>query len=361
MPTSVVDRVSDPEVRVGELVDGYARRVHPAVLAQHVGGSVSSPLGVWLLLAACATGARGADREALEVAIGCGATEAGELLALVLAEPPRALRAAIAVWVRAADATAELGAWLRGLPRSVQSGSMPSQAQADAWADEHTAGLIRRFPLTIDGATRIVLASALATRVSWERPFDVVAATQHLAPASPWRGRVQRLLWDPRPGQYAMLAITRAAGLVAVHCAVAREDLTVISVSADPEVNRASVLEAALEIAAATRRGSTVPACSLFDLPVGTGHSWQITEHEIPTHITGERVQRITSVSLPAWRINSDLDLATSSEFATAPALEALRRLISPRPDDRPERLRPPSRRLPGTGLQPPRSPGSPS
>ncbi len=29
MPGSIVDRVSDPEVRVGELVNGYARRVHP--------------------------------------------------------------------------------------------------------------------------------------------------------------------------------------------------------------------------------------------------------------------------------------------------------------------------------------------
>jgi hypothetical protein len=68
MPGSIIDRVSGPAVRVGELVDGYARRVHPAVLEQHDGGSVSSPLGVWLLLAACATGAQEVDREALELA-----------------------------------------------------------------------------------------------------------------------------------------------------------------------------------------------------------------------------------------------------------------------------------------------------
>jgi hypothetical protein len=45
-------------------------------------------------------------------------------------------------------------------------------------------------------------------------------------------------------------------------------------------------------------------------------------------------VQRITGVSLPSWKINSDLNLATSSAFATAPALKVLRRLIGPRPDD---------------------------
>ena len=141
MPGSIVDRVSDPAVRVAELVDGYARRVHPAVLEQHGGGSVCSPLGVWLLLAACATGAQGDDREALELALGCSAEEAGELLALVMADPPPALKAAIAVWVRAADASADLAAWVRGLPESLQSELMPSQAQADAWADEHTGGL----------------------------------------------------------------------------------------------------------------------------------------------------------------------------------------------------------------------------
>jgi hypothetical protein len=331
---SIVDRVSDPAVRVGDLVDRYARRVHPAVLEQHDGGSVSSPLGVWLLLAACATGARGADREALELALGCQAAQAGELLALVMADPPPALRSAIAVWVRAADTTADLAAWVRGLPAAVQSGSMPSQAQADAWADERTAGLIRRFPLTIDEDTRIVLASALATRVSWQRPFELVAAAEHLAPGSPWRGRVQRLLWDPRPGQDALLTSTRAAGLVAVHCAEACEDLTVISVSADPEVPRAAVLEAALEVAAYSRQGSTCPACSLFELPVGSGHSWQITEREVPTYSAGQRVQRIAGVSLPAWELQGNVDLEMSSAFATAPALAVLRRLIGPRPDD---------------------------
>ncbi|MGI8712183.1 MAG: hypothetical protein ACR2NR_03170 [Solirubrobacteraceae bacterium] len=40
------------EARLVELVCGYARRVHPAALVQHAGESVSSPLGVWVLLAA---------------------------------------------------------------------------------------------------------------------------------------------------------------------------------------------------------------------------------------------------------------------------------------------------------------------
>jgi hypothetical protein len=320
--------------RMATVLDGYARRVYPAVLEQHGGGSVSSPLGVWLLLAACVSAADGEHRTALEEALGCPADQASELLAAFMSAPPPALKAAIAVWVRAVDATDALAAWVRGLPRAVESGFMPTQQEANAWAERNTLGLIETFPLEIDGATRIVLASALATKVSWLVPFDVVPASEHLREGSPWRGTVERLLWDRYTAGVAMIAETRAAGFVAVHQAMAKEDLTVISVSADPDVSRAAVLDAAHEIAASARQGSPPPACSLFDLPLGSGHSWEITEHETRTYTAGEHVERIAGASLPAWRAKSDLDLEASALFGTAPALEVMRELIGPRPDD---------------------------
>ena len=91
--------------RLPGLVAGYARRVSPAVLDQHQAGSVSSALGVWLLLAACAAAAQGSDRAALEEALGCSAEEAARLLAAFMADPPDALKAAIALWVAVDDAT----------------------------------------------------------------------------------------------------------------------------------------------------------------------------------------------------------------------------------------------------------------
>lgn len=320
--------------RMAALVDGYARRVYPAVLEQHDGASVSSPLGVWLLLAACASAADGDHRAALEEALGCPAEEAGELLGAFMSAPPPALEAAIAVWVSVADATDALARWVRGLPPVVASGFMPTQQEANAWAEKNTLGLIKSFPLEIDEATRIVLASALATKVSWLVPFDVVQASEHLREGSPWRGMVQRLLWASRPDGLAMIAETRAAGLVAVHQAVAKEDLTVISVSADADAPRAAVLDAAHEIAASARQGSPPAECSLFELPLGTGHSWQITERETRSFTAGERIERIAGASLPAWQVKSELDLQASELFATAPALEVMRELIGPRPDD---------------------------
>jgi hypothetical protein len=46
------------------VVDAYSPRVYPAVLEQHAAQSVCSPLGVWLLLAACVTGAGAEERAA---------------------------------------------------------------------------------------------------------------------------------------------------------------------------------------------------------------------------------------------------------------------------------------------------------
>jgi hypothetical protein len=314
--------------RLGALVDAYSRRVYPAVLEQHTGASVSSPLGVWVLLAACASGARGANRSALEEVLGCLADEASELLNEFAGSLPAALKAAIAVWVSVADARAELAEWVRGLPPLVESGFMPTQQEADDWADRNTLGLIKRFPAEIDADTKVVLASALATRVSWEVEFDVVPAAEHLSESSPWRKTVERLLWDPDPDGIAMIAQTRAAGVVAIHQAVAKEGLTVVSVSADPAIARDRVLDATHEVAARVRAGRPIEAHSLFDLPVGDGHSWQIKEKQIYTWRAGERAERIAGASLPAWHVRSDLNLESSALFGAAPALATLGQLI---------------------------------
>jgi hypothetical protein len=236
-----VESRSVGSARLTELVEDYARRIYPAVLDQHSAASVCSPLGVWLLLAACAPVADGENRHALEGALGCSGDEAHELLSGFLAVPPPALKAAIAVWTSMTDASEAIAAWVRGLPAEVESGYMPTKAEADGWANRKTLGLIKTFPLQIDEMTRVVLASALATKVSWELPFDVTPAGEHLGTDSPWRGAVKRLLWDRAPRPAAMIASTSSAGLVAVHPAIAREDLTVISVSAHPAVSRRSV------------------------------------------------------------------------------------------------------------------------
>jgi hypothetical protein len=315
------------------LVEDYCQRVCPAVLGQHRDDSVASPLGIWLLLALCVDAASGQDRTELEAVLGCSAEEAGHLIGSFLDSPPPALRSALALWVEEADITPAFSAWSRKLPRGVEQGGIPSQAEADRWADRHTSGLIKRFPIEIYRWTRLILTSALATNVSWVTPFSVAAAQDHWPTSSPWHDRVDQVLLDEHPNELTFLAATEQAGIVAVHVALARENVAVMSVSADPAVDRLLVFKAAYQLASLCRLDQLRTArYSLFDLPLGRGHSWEITEREVPVHRAGEHTERVVSTTLPAWRTEGRLDLMASPLFGASAAASALLKLIEPHP-----------------------------
>jgi len=193
-------------------------------------------------------------------------------------------------------------------------------------------GLINQFPIEITELTRLILASALATKVSWQERLEVVPAAEHLRDSSPWVDRVQHVLLDRWPTVPLMLARTEAAGVVAVHFAVATEDLAVVSVAADPTLDRAVAFEAAYEIARRCRDDDLAGArCSLFDLPLGEGHSWEITEHEVLSYAAGGRDEQIEGAVLAAWSVRGDLDLKAGG-FGIESALDALLGLIGPSP-----------------------------
>jgi hypothetical protein len=312
------------------LIDSYSRGVSHAVLDQHPGSSVSSPLGIWLLLAACSTAASGDQLRTLERVLGCPAAEAATLLGRFREAPPPALHSALALWVRSTDRTSPLVEWSSSLPPQVDRGPIPSQQDVDAWANRHTMGLIDRFQIKITELTRLILASALATKVSWQAPLEVVPAARYVRESSPRANRVRNVLLDHNPVVPAMIATTAAAGVVAVHFAVATEDLAVVSVAAEPSLDRARVIEAAYEIAGRCRDDDLRRArCSLFELPLGEGHSWDITEEEVLAHTAGGHAEEIDGAVLAAWSVQSRLDLTTGG-FGVEPALDALLGLIGP-------------------------------
>ena len=331
---NVATKAAMAEADIVSLIDAYARRICPAVLEQLAGDSVCSPLGIWLLLAACASEPSGVERVALEEALGCSASQAADLLAGFLDEPPAALRSAMALWVRSADRSTRLVEWSATLPAAIERGPVPSQGDADSWVDRRTEGIITRFPLAVSPDTRLVLASALATKVSWENDFGVEAARDHLRQSSPWRGQVSEVLVDHMLSPLTMLASTEAAGVVAVHFAQATEDVGVLSVAAAPTAERQQVFEAAYELARRCRNDTMhLARVSLFDLPVGDGDSWQITEEAVPAYEEGSRQAGIEYVVLPAWRSESELDLKASARFGARPALAALFGLLGPSPE----------------------------
>ncbi|MGO9077768.1 MAG: hypothetical protein ACLQDY_01845 [Streptosporangiaceae bacterium] len=277
----------------------YASAFHARASGRH---HVGSPLGAWLLLALCAPAASGADAAALADALGCDGPAAARFAAELLSDPHPLVGAAAAAW--SAPGMVSAG-WLAGLPAAVAQGPVPSQAELDSWARESTFGLIGRFPLRLDPATYLVLATALATRVSWQRPFQLAAASE-LGSGSPWAARVARVLRMPSGnGHAAFIAATETAGDVAVHTAVARDGLLVTSVIAAAGVPPGDVLAVAHQQAMAAAAGNTSVRRSLYDLPLGDGPAWTVREEA--TALGGP--ERCTAV-LPAWSAHSTHELA---------------------------------------------------
>ena len=218
----------------------YARRLHQVIGTGH---HVASPLGAWLLLALAGPACTGDDLRQLEEILGVDAGAAAGFAAELLAHPHPVVHAAAAVWGGKGPATdARIASWQAGLPPQVDTGPVPGQAELDAWARQQTQGLIDRFPVDDRRTLTWLLATALATRVSWEQPFDLAPASA-LGSASPWATTLTQVLRTPRgpgngrvPGHDQFIAATEAAGEVAVHAASARDGLLVVSVAAAPQI-----------------------------------------------------------------------------------------------------------------------------
>jgi hypothetical protein len=298
----------------------YARRFHAIAGARH---HVASPLGAWLLLALCGPASDGQTREFLTATLGCDVLDAAELAAGLLASPHPLVAAAAGVWHRAGALSEAQARWMAGLPADVQTGPLTTQAALDDWARRHTFGLIERFPIVLDPTIYLVIATALATRVSWERPFDLAPASA-LGPSSPWATELNRVLQTPHgPGHQQFVAATQAAGDVAVHAAWARDGLLVASVAADPGAPAGDVLAAAYELAPALATGGSVARRSLFDLPLGEGPLWSVSETTAPIKSGASREERCTAV-LPAWTARSEYDLKDDPELGFGAAAHAL-------------------------------------
>ncbi|MEU4790659.1 hypothetical protein AB0F95_13250 [Micromonospora tulbaghiae] len=305
----------------------YAERLHRAAGDTH---HVASPLGAWLLLALTGPTATGDARAALADALGADPDDAAAEARALLAAPHPMVAAATALWER--TPAAELAAWRAALPEDTERGALPDQAALDAWARERTGGLIERFPVDVAPETLLLLASALATRVSWADPFDTAPATE-LGAGSAWSGRLSQVLRTPSFGHRCWVSATGRAGDVVVHAVPAGTGddgagMLVVSVAAAPEVPAADVLAAAQELAsAAAFAPDAVPGHrSLFDLPLGETPLWALREEPTRTYAADGREERATAV-LPCWSAQSRHDL-TAPGFGFDAAARALGELL---------------------------------
>jgi hypothetical protein len=303
---------------VAACVSRYAARLHAAIGTRH---HVASPLGAWLVLALTGPASRQADRAALTAVLGCDVDDAAHAAADLLTRPHPLVASAAAVWtspsVQLPDTFLR---WRDSLPAAVTTGDLPAQAGLDAWAREHTFGLIDRFPISGDDLY-LVLATALATKVSWQVPFDLAPAAS-LGGASPWAGSLDRVLrTPPRGGGHAeFVAVTPQAGDVIVQVATATGGLEVVSVAAMPDVAAGHVLAAAYDLADKHAAGARIQTRGSDGLPLGESPLWSVRE----VTATADSIAAV----LPAWSASSDVDL-------TAPRLgfEAARNALVPSGD----------------------------
>lgn len=309
----------------GDLVAAYALRLHAAAGERH---HVVSPLGAWLLLALAAPLTSGSGRERLERVLGCDADTARRAADELLESPHPVLALAFASWHRG-DVGAGLDVWHRELPPCATTGPMPTQAEADAWARERTRAQIEAMPVAIDADSRLLLATAVATEVQWERAFDLVPAAEL---GGPWATRVNRVMRRHRGGSVHVVAHTEAAGFVGVSCESGRGGLDVVSVIAAPEVQAARVIAAAYEVAASfARLPSTAAFVSAFDLPV-TGHAWVVRERVLEDSWGRERIER-SEVTIPAWTAQTRLKgLSAAPGTGFAEIVEGILRHLPPDP-----------------------------
>ncbi len=278
-------------------VASYAATFHEVIGYRH---TVASPLGAWLLLACCGHAASGADRAVVAELLGGDPAQAAALAGELLATPHPLVAAAAALWSRPGAIDP---AWLAGLPSALARGDVPDQAELDRWAREHTFGLIEKFPLKA-AHSYLLLATALATKVSWDCPFELTAGSA-LGQSSPWAKKLARVLRSPiHPSHSAFICACERAGDVAVHVGQARGGLLVASVIGAADVAPATVLAAAYDIASATALGAPVPKRPLLDLPPGDWPLWSVRDEP-----STDRVRQRCLAVLPAWTADDSHDL----------------------------------------------------
>lgn len=282
----------------------YAGRLHATAGTNH---HVASPLGAWLLLALTASAETAGD-ELAEV-LGVAPAAAAEIATALLQEPHPLVAAASAIWQAPGHVHPQrLESWRAALPPATTLGTLTDQAALDAWAREHTFGLIDQFPIELTPQLVLLLASALATKVSWDVPFDLEPAP---ALGGPWAAQLTQVLRTPQIGHTAFLAETRQAGRVIVHAAPATDEesgarLHVVSVAADADVPPERVIAAGYEIGRDVVTGAgTLTRTSLFDVPLGATPLWTIREQRAAMHAD----EQISAV-LPGWSATSEHDLS---------------------------------------------------
>ena len=247
-------------------------------------GSAEAPVisyaGLWLLLASLAPAAKYETDEVL----GLSRADARAAALALLEAPHPTIGAAVAGWLRPGTELA------KGLPVVLEP--LPDQAGLDAWAEGHTRGLIKEFPLEIDAQTLIVLASALVVTPRWSEPLEQ-------------DGEGSLLL---EHGFQAVVE-TEAAGPVAVACPPSEDGISVYSVIAADGIAAEDVWRAVDEVVRRIDAGEV--RNHAFETKED-GHAWTVQEVTVLGVASSDRWRS----HLPEWSAEDRHDLSAAPGVA---------------------------------------------
>ncbi|MEI2827331.1 MAG: hypothetical protein V9F04_13740 [Dermatophilaceae bacterium] len=241
---------------------------------QYASRSVSSSLGLWVLLAAA--GVRGEDEQ----------RAAAELLA----DQPEGLKMALALW--SAIETPALREFVSSLPAQAATGKVPSQAEADRWVAENTDGMLTQHPSLAKAV--LVLSSTIMAKTQWPRPLSVVTTSGLPGWFSGVRGA---LLVGEHRWASVQVHDTDSAGRVVAAVIEGVNGVVVVSVLGEPEVEPEALGRAAREIA-------TNPEESRVDF--GTLSEG---DHGLFTVQTMGGGKDAAWAYLPCWEVNDSFDV----------------------------------------------------
>lgn len=311
---------------VNKLTSRWARTLLP-------GNSVVSGLGLWPLLAILATAADEPGRSEVAAAAGVdpavAADKAVDLIATI--DGSADLHAALGIWVHE---QLKLSESFDSVVPAPLTGTLTGdlgrdKARLDAWANEHTDGLIKKMPLEVTPDLAVVLASALSLRTTWVRPFKEEIKSVY---DGPWAGGswhwldrsdrdldAVRLYDDPAVGALSVITVQGDAdvdvllGVGAPQAAQSDVLAGLLAASAQPEGGRSGA-----QLLRAGRPGQTVaPAVT-----VGT------TTSPVPE----------LKLSLPSFAVEVEHDLLAQRELfglstvSTDPGRSGHFSAISPEP-----------------------------
>lgn len=249
--------------------------------------TVISYTGLWLLLALVAPAAEG---RAITEALGCPPEEAREAAEKLIAEAHPTVAAALGAW---------LADWVKPTtPLPVAVEPLPNQETLDAWAAEHTRGLIQTMPVTVRPETMLLLSTALVTTPKWSEQLRIEDDRLVL------RKSLQAI-------------VETSVGPVAVARPDSRDGVDVFSVIAAPEVPAEDVWVAVAEVVEQYAAGEVIHGSHPDDLT--DGHAWTVKRErrEYVAYDAPEPNSVVFTTRLPAWSADASHELDAAPGVAS--------------------------------------------